>query len=239
VGFSNSFKLGIYSRNAATGALTGISNLRDGYRLTKMTSDGAYLYAFLNNLIIYSRNISTGALTLVAEDFQATTNAGFLYKTSVEITSDNRSLYIADFSQTNFYSYLIDPATGLVTLSQTISLSSISAELRPAGVVASNDGKFVYVTVYDVNQVNATTMIMYSRSLTAPYTLTQVNTYVTAVGEQSAGIILTKSQNLILVNLGSIIRSYSRNVVTGNLTINPDITGAAPFGQAGILRGNN
>jgi 6-phosphogluconolactonase (cycloisomerase 2 family) len=239
VGFGNSFKLGIYSRNATNGALTGISNLRDGYRLTKMTSNGAYLYAFLNNLIIYSRNISTGALTLVAEDFQATTNAGFLYKTSVEITSDNRSLYIADFSQTNFYSYLIDPATGLVTLSQTISLSSISAEMRPIGVVSSNDGKFVYVTVYDVNQVNATTMIMYSRSLTAPYTLTQVNTYVTAVGEQSAGIILTKSQNLILVNLGSIIRSYSRNVVTGNLTINPDITGAAPFGQSGILGGNN
>ena len=226
--FANSFKIGIYSRNATTGALTGISNLRDGYAFAKITSDGAYLYTVLNNLIIYSRNISTGALTLVAEDFQATTNGGFA---KITISKDNRSLYVADFSQNNFYVYTIDPATGLITLSQTINLSSFGADVRSNGVEVSDDGNYVYVTLYDVNQVLGTTVVMYSRSLTAPFTLTQSNVYTIsgAVGEQTGNLILTKQQNLLIMSVagstGAPIHSWTRNTLNGRLTLNADVTG--------------
>ena len=226
--FANSFKIAIYSRNLTTGALTGISNLRDGYALAKITSDGAYLYTVLNNLIIYSRNISTGALTLVAEDTQAVTNGGFA---KITISSDNQSLYVADFSQNNFYCYTIDPATGLLTLSQTINLSSFGADVRPNGVEVSNDGNHVYVTLYDINQVLGTTVVMYSRSSTSPFTLTQANVYTIsgAVGEQTANLILTKQQNLLIMSVaggaGAPIHSWSRNTLNGRLTLNADVTG--------------
>ena len=226
--FSNSFKVGIYSRNPTTGALTGISNLRDGYATAKITSDGAYLYTVLNNLIVYSRNISTGALTLVAEDFQATTNGGFA---KITISSDNRSLYVADFSQNNFYCYTIDPSTGLLTLAQTINLSSFGADVRSNAVEVSSDGNHVYVALYDANQVLGTTVVMYSRSSTAPFTLTQANVYTIsgAVGEQTANLILTKQQNLLMLgvagNAGSPIHSWTRNTLNGRLTLNADVAG--------------
>jgi hypothetical protein len=226
--FSNSFKVGIYSRNALTGALTGISNLRDGYAFAKITSDGAYLYTVLNNLIIYSRDISTGALTLIAEDTQAVTNGGFA---KITISSDNRSLYVADFAQNNFYCYTIDPATGLITLDQTINLSSFGADVRSNGVEVSNDGNYVYVTLYDINQVLGTTVVMYSRSPTAPFTLTQSNVYTItgAVGEQTSNLILTKQQNLLIMSVsgssGAPIHSWTRNTLNGRLTLNADVTG--------------
>jgi sugar lactone lactonase YvrE len=226
--FANSFKIGIYSRNALTGALTGISNLRDGYTTAKITTNGAYLYTVLNNLIIYSRDISTGALTLVAEDTQAVTNGGFA---KISLSKDNRSLYVADFAQNNFYVYTIDPATGLITLSQTINLSSFGADVRPNGVEVSNDGNYVYVTLYDINQVLGTTVVMYSRSLTAPFTLTQSNVYTIsgAVGEQTANLILTKQQNLLIMSVsgstGAPIHSWTRNTLNGRLTLNADVTG--------------
>jgi hypothetical protein len=227
--FANSFKIAIYSRNAATGALTGISNLRDGYAYSKITSNGAYLYSVLNNLLMYSRNISTGALTLIAENFDAPVNGSFA---KIAISSDNRSLYVADFSQNNFYSYLIDPATGLASLSQTISLTGFGADVRSQEVEVSNDGKHVYVTLYDINQVLGTTVIMYSRSLTAPFTLTQANVYTIsgAVGEQISNLILTKQQNLLLAGVsadraGFPIYSWTRNTTTGTLTRNADVAG--------------
>jgi hypothetical protein len=228
VTFLNSFKIAIYSRNATTGALTGISNLRDGYSYTKITSDGAYLYSVLNNLLMYSRNISTGALTLIAENSDATVNGGF---SKIAISSDNRSLYVADFAQNYFYSYLIDPATGLASLSQTISLSSFGADVRSQEVEVSNDGKHVYVTLYDINQVLGTTVVMYSRSLTSPFTLTQANVYTIsgAVGEQISNLILTKQQDLLIAavsgNPGAPIHSWSRNTTTGTLTLNSDVVG--------------
>jgi hypothetical protein len=226
--FANSFKIGVYSRNPTTGALTGISNLRDGYATAKITSNGTYLYTVLNNLIIYSRNISTGALTLVAEDTQAVTNGGFA---KITISSDNLSLYVADFSQNNFYAYLIDPATGLITLSQTINYSGFGADIRPNGVTVSNNGKHVYVTLYDINQVLGTTVVMYTRSSASPFTLTQANVYTIsgAVGEQTANLILTKQQNLLIMsvsgNPGSPIHSWTRSTLNGRLTLNTDVTG--------------
>jgi 6-phosphogluconolactonase (cycloisomerase 2 family) len=228
VAFNNTFKIGIYSRNATTGALTGISNLRDGYKFTKITSNGAYLYTVQNNLLMYSRNISTGALTLIAENSDAIVNGGFA---KIDISNDNRSLYVADFSQNNFYAYLIDPATGLASLSQTISLTSFGADVRSQEVEVSNDGKHVYVTLYDINQVLGTTVVMYSRSLSAPFTLTQANVYTIsgAVGEQISNLILTKQQDLLVAavsgNPGAPIHSWTRNTTTGTLTINTDVVG--------------
>ena len=228
VTFFNSFKIAIYSRNATTGALTFISNLRDGFQFATITSDGAYLYSVLNNLLMYSRNISTGALTLIAENFDATVNGGF---SKITISRDNRSLYVADFSQNNFYSYLIDPATGVATLSQNISLSSFGTEIRPSEVEVSDDGKFVYVALYD--QTGDTDVIMYSRSLTSPFTLTQENVYTISdgiSGTQVSNLILTKQQNLLIAGASSSnptapLYSWTRNTTTGTLTLNTTVTG--------------
>jgi hypothetical protein len=140
-------------------------------------------------------------------------------------------LYVADFSQNNFYVYTIDPATGLITLSQTINLNSFGAEVRPNGVEVSDDGNYVYVSLYDVNQVLETTVVMYSRSLTAPFTLTQSNVYTIsgAVGEQTGNLILTKQQNLLIMSVagstGAPIHSWTRNTLNGRLTLNADVTG--------------
>jgi len=229
VTFLNSFKIAIYSRNATTGALTGISNLRDGYQFAKITSNGAYLYSVLNNLMMYSRNISTGALTFIAENFDAPVNGSFA---KITISSDNRSLYVADSTQNNFYDYLIDPATGLATLSQTISLTSFGTNVGPSDVEVSIDGKFVYVILADSNQVLGTTVVMYSRSLTSPFTLTQAAVYTSSgiAGETFSNLILTKQQNLLLAPIaadsaGFPIYSWTRNTTTGTLTRNADVTG--------------
>jgi DNA-binding beta-propeller fold protein YncE len=123
-------------------------------------------------------------------------------------------------------------STGVLTLEQTISFSGY----RTTGVTVSNDGKFVYVALGDTNSVVPPTVKMFSRSLSAPYTLTLSNTYIATSnpGDVASGFILTKNQNLLVwAGATTTLYSWTRNLTTGALTLNTDVTTGFGAGIAG------
>jgi 6-phosphogluconolactonase (cycloisomerase 2 family) len=229
---NNSGNLGIYTRNATTGALTGVSTF-SGYGPSILSSDGLNLYVSSGSggIQSFSRNTTTGALTLL--DTESTyINAGFMNNGMIKITNDNTSVFVTDYVSENLYNYSRNMSTGVLTLEQTISFSGY----RTTGVTVSNDGKFVYVALGDTNSVVPPTVKMFSRSLSAPYTLTLSNTYIAASnpGDVASGFILTKNQNLLVwAGATTTLYSWTRNLTTGALTLNTDVTTGFGAGIAG------
>lgn len=230
---NNSGGLGIFSRNPITGALTYVSNITGTYGPQVLSSDGLNLYISSGSggMRSYSRNTTTGALTLLVED-GTYLGAAFMTNSMIKITSNNTSVFATDFSSGNLYNYSRNMGTGALTLEQTVFFSGYYTN----GVAVSTDGKFVYVALFDPNSVNPPTVKMLSRSLSAPYTLTVSNTYATTgnPGDQTAGFVLTKKQDLlVLAGTGTTIYSWTRNLTTGVLTANANVTTGFGAGIAG------
>jgi 6-phosphogluconolactonase (cycloisomerase 2 family) len=229
---NNSANLGIYTRNATTGALTGVSTF-SGYGPSILSSDGLNLYVSSSSSGIqsFSRNTTTGALTLL--DTESTyINAAFMNNGMIKLTNDDTSVFVTDYASENLYNYSRNMSTGVLTLEQTISFSGY----RTTGVTVSNDGKFVYVALGDTNSVVPPTVKMFSRSLSAPYTLTLSNTYIATSnpGDVASGFILTKNQNLLVwAGATTTLYSWTRNLTTGARTLNADVTTGFGAGIAG------
>lgn len=234
VGYNNSGVIGIMTRNTSTGALTTVSNVSTGTADgIVLSNDGFNFYSVtLSGIPMYSRNTATGALSYLGTEGTVSYNGpSFFNNTMLTLTQDGTSLFACDFTTQVLYAYNRNTSTGILTWNQSISTAPFYCQ----GAAVSSDGKFVYVGLYDPNQATGTSVLALSRSISSPYTLTTSTTYYSASdkGGQVQSLIISKNQDVLAwASTNGIIHSWKRNLTTGALTTNTDITGVAAGGLA-------
>ena len=235
VAYNNAGIIGIMNRNTSTGALTAVSNVSTGSTSIVISADNQNFYSVTNSgVVMYSRNTTTNALSYISTEVTVAISSPTFAYPAILITNDGNSVLVADYSAGSIHNYQRNTSTGVLTWQQTVATPLGS----PIGIAASKDGKSVYAARYDPNQVMVGAVVLFTRSLSAPYSLTTSTTYVTgaAGGVQLTSLIVSKNQD-VLTTIGTDgnLYSWGRNLTTGALTTNTTITGVA----AGALTVNN
>jgi len=133
-----------YNVNTTTGALTliGFYSFPTLYRLT-MSPDGKNVYgASSSNISQKTRNLSTGVLT----DMVPATIAGGTTITHI-VFRDDSNMYTIDQTANLIRHYSRDPATGILTFVNNISIPANSEQLR-----ISKDGLTLYIMNTSANK---------------------------------------------------------------------------------------
>jgi DNA-binding beta-propeller fold protein YncE len=133
----------------------GISSLDGAYDIA-ISPDGlhAYITSYSSDsLTVFDRNVETGQLTLV----MSTTNIDMVDPAMVEVSPDGTQVYVTAITSDSFLIYNRNPATGIVSLEDVYTNGdgggTITGLDYPYGVVASPDGRHIYVTSFYSNAI--------------------------------------------------------------------------------------
>ena len=166
---SSEAEIGIFSRNASTGALTYLGVVQEGGALQglsgvtslAMTPDGSALFTVGSAddaLLAFSRNTSNGLLTLEDGKSQGGGTPGIDRPLSVAVSPDGLHVYTAAGGNRNFTgsdavaAFSWNGGTGTLTHiasyfeGQVQGINTIDGLHDACGVVVSPDGNHVYVT---------------------------------------------------------------------------------------------
>jgi DNA-binding beta-propeller fold protein YncE len=129
----------------------GNINSLDGSYDIAISPDGLNAYATSyvdDSLTVFDRNVTTGQLTLV----MSTTNADMIGPAMVEVSPDGTQVYVTAIDSDSFLIFNRNAATGVVSLEDVYTNGdgggTISGLDYPYGVVASPDGRHIYVTSF-------------------------------------------------------------------------------------------
>ena len=166
---SSDHKIGRFSRNLTTGALTfgaavvdgsgGVDGIR-GVEDLALSPDGKHLYAAGradDAIAAFSRNAATGALTFVEAEFNGLAVDSSLDRPlAVDVSPDGKHVYSASGSNANFIgsdavaAFSRDASTGALTFleayfeGQAQGINTIDGLDQVSDVKVSPDGKHVY-----------------------------------------------------------------------------------------------
>ena len=159
VGGTQDDAIGVFSRDAGTGALSWISTVNQGqdgndglngvYDMV-FDADGSHAYVVgdANDAVaVYSRDASTGALTFqsAVQDFQTLVNA--LQQPRAVALADDRQLFVASFGSDALAIFDVDSDTGDLTFDTAVFQGSggITRMAGPEGLVLGLEGSELYV----------------------------------------------------------------------------------------------
>jgi 6-phosphogluconolactonase (cycloisomerase 2 family) len=164
----NDGAVAVFSRNAATGALTfvearfdgagGVDGL-NGARSVTVSPDGKHLYvagAFDNAVAVFSRNAATGRLTFVEALFDGAGGVDGLFNvSSVTVSPDGKHLYAAATIDDAVAVFSRNAATGVLTFveRQKDGTGDVDGLDGARSVTVSPDGQHVYTAASSDNAV--------------------------------------------------------------------------------------
>ena len=153
----------VFSRNAATGALTFVEAQRDGVggvdglagvQAIAISSDGDSVYVTGRNedaLAVFSRNPATGGLTFVEVQRDGVSGVDGLYSPqAVTVSGDGAHVYAGSYYDRAVSVFSRDPVTGQLTFAQVMREDSGFGYVGPVSyVTVSPDGANVYSVAYN------------------------------------------------------------------------------------------
>lgn len=225
--------IGIYTRNAQTGALSlagqflppGLPDVVD----VVASADGQHIYAMADGVRITSRNAGTGLLTQTGSIGSFGANAGAL-------SPDDQHLYVTDFGGDSLVVYSRNTTTGALTFveGETDGVGGVGGLSGAAEVAISPDGAHVYATGVDDDAV-----AVFSRNATTGE-LTFVEFQQDNVGgvdglNGALGIDVSPDGSHLYVTGEAGLAVFSRNSSSGALTF-VEYDNSAPGGASVLVR---
>jgi cysteine-rich repeat protein len=147
----------VFSRDASTGEIAffeadqnhdaGIQGL-SGVQAVTVSPDGKNLYAVGGgDLVVFAREAATGSLTFAKVHHNGTADvAGLAGATSVVVSADGTSVYVAGKGDDAIAAFVRDPATGRLTFAQVLQqgLEGVDGLDGVNALAVSPDGTHVY-----------------------------------------------------------------------------------------------
>jgi DNA-binding beta-propeller fold protein YncE len=215
--------ISIFSRNTATGVLSGSSTFGSTSNAQRITSspDGKNIYTVspgTSQINVFNRNTGTGVLTTGTAVSSGSTGK------DIVISPDGAFAYVTIQGGT-VLTLTRNTSTGALTSGSTISAGS-----TPTNIIMSADGTSVYVT----NNIASGTVSIFTRN-TSTGVLTSAGTISTGTSSSPFGLCISPDgSNVYVANNGNNTLSiFTRNTSTGALTSAGTIaTQVAPAGVA-------
>ena len=197
---ANSYALSLLTSSSYPSLAIGVSS--DGNFALTSTST--------TSVSVYSINKSTGIVTLLNSLAVSVTPGAIKAHPSLPV------FYVAATNATSSNIYVIQNNSGAISLTQNLQINAVLFGISQ--VIVSPDGLFAYsfdrfnntLTVYSINQSNGA--------------LTQVFQYTPTGNVTYAGVI-SNDNKFLYVSGSSVINSYARNLITGELTQVSSISG--------------
>lgn len=148
----------VFSRDAATGALTFVERRQNGVGpivgLNRpvgiaISADGRHVYGISTTgaVAAFSRNATSGALAFVEAEFDGSAGVdGLAGATALALSPDGAHLYAAGTSESEIAIFARDAASGALTFEAVVTAAAAPGLESPRSVVVSHDGAHVYVS---------------------------------------------------------------------------------------------
>ena len=158
----NDDSLAVFSRDAATGALTYVQIQRDGYaggvdgllgaKAVAISPDGAHVYtagSLDNAVAVFGRDVATGKLTFIEVQREGQNGVlGLFGAKAVTVSPDGANLYVAGGYDDALVVFGRNPETGMLTYLQKLEdgVGGVNGLNGADAVAVSPDGTHVLVT---------------------------------------------------------------------------------------------
>jgi len=220
--------LAVFNRDRITGELTYITSLEDGIdgvdeldvaSNVAVSPDGRSVYVTAigdDALSVFDRDETTGALALV-ESFKDGVNGveGLFYASSVVVSPDGRSVYVASIEGDTLSVFSRDETTGSLNYVTVLrdGVDGVDGLNAPTSVAVSPDGRSVYVASGNGGGVS-----IYSRDETTGV-LTFLESYKDVLTSASEVTLSSDGRSVYVVSSNaSTLLVFSRSQQTGLLT---------------------
>ena len=201
----------------------GLTTLGGAYDIA-ISPDGNYAYVTSigdDTLTVFSRDEVMGELTYVMSTPVDLTIMNDPYM--VEVSPDGTQVYVTAGTSDTFLVYERDLNSGMVTLPPTVfenNVNGVTDLNYPYGIVATDDGRFIYVTNFHSSSIVIFTrdengVVSFGSSLVDNVNLALP--YVPALSPDGKHIYVTGGHTGGSTNVG-YVTAYARNVVDGSLS---------------------
>jgi 6-phosphogluconolactonase (cycloisomerase 2 family) len=250
----------VFSRDATTGALTFVTEYRDGVNgnllgqgfsptaspinNVAVTTDLKFLYITStgdNAVSVFARDVNAGTLTLASTVVEGTGGVdGIQGASSLVLSPDNHYLYVSGQSQNSVAVFSRNTTTGALTYlgKKTQSVGGITTLDGARSLAVSPDGRYVYVSAITSNAITVFNRDASTGDLTLATSVTQGQGGVDGIGGVSGMVTDPLSQNLYAAGqTASDISVFSLPVpavVLSTTTLTVDENGPSALVDAGL-----
>lgn len=225
------FNLISFTRDENTGLLTLLQTINSnnsggcsGHSQIVMRKDGKFLYStskckYIEEIITFSRDQNTGLITFKNSTENTVTNTGIQEVKHIEISNNDKYIYVSSVANNTFTRYLIDSISGIPIINDE-QLEKWQLNIpTPKKVTISDDNKYLYLSsgyntqggIYVIEQ-NDTTGFSINQTITNNETVKHIN---------NVGAIKLSPDNSILYVASewhkSVMNIFTINRVTGYL----------------------